>query len=291
MVVSVIVKLFSPSQDILFAYDELRRRENTALLRLVDTLPRVDGLEPAAMAQARDAVFHSDHPFLLALIGPFGVGKSSLINALLGDEVLVTGPVPTTSQVAILRHGDAFEKVGAQDGVETIFHPAPLLRQISLVDTPGLESVFAQHSERTDSFLHRSDWVVLVMLATQALSASNLKYLETLKSYGKHVLVVVNQVDLLDDEQRETVRDFVVEQSSLHLGTEPDVFLVSARQGLAARRANPPDAVAYPGIMDLEFQEILQGAAALEEDVDGLVAEAAENTIAKAQEAKVYPEG
>ncbi len=51
------------------------------------------------------------------------------------------------------------------------------------------------------------------------------------------------------------------------------------------------DAVAYQGIMDLEFQEILQGAAALEEDVDGLDAEAAENTIAKAQEAKVYPEG
>ncbi len=51
------------------------------------------------------------------------------------------------------------------------------------------------------------------------------------------------------------------------------------------------DAVAYQGIMDLEFQEILQGAASLEEDVDGLVAEAAENTIAKAQEAKVYPGG
>ena len=98
------------------------------------------------------------------------------------------------------------------------------------------------------------------MLATQALSASNLKYLETLKSYGKHVLVVVNQVDLLDDEQRATVREFVAEQSSLHLGTEPDVFLVSARQGLAARRASPPDSVAWQASGMAAFEDYLIGA-------------------------------
>lgn len=50
------------------------------------------------------------------------------------------------------------------------------------------------------------------------------------------------------------------------------------------------DAVPYQGIMDLEFQEILQGAAALESDVEAMVDYAAETTIAKAIEAKVYPQ-
>jgi GTP-binding protein EngB required for normal cell division len=243
----LISRLLKPTPDILLAYDDLRRRENEALLHLLDTLPRVDGLPPETIEQARDAVFHTDHPFLLTLIGPFGVGKSSIINALLGGDVLATGPVPTTDHVAILRYGDTVEHVTNPDGIETVFHPAPLLKQISLVDTPGLESVFAQHSERTDGFLHRSDWVMLVMLATQALSAGNLKYLETLKQYGKRVLVVINQVDLLDAEQRETVREFVREQYLTHLGTQPEVFLVSARQGLAAHAADPLDEATLQG--------------------------------------------
>ena len=56
------------------------------------------------------------------------------------------------------------------------------------------------------------------------------------------------------------------------------------------QNAKTRDAVAYQGIMDLEFQEILQGAASLYDDVEGLIDYAAENTITKAKEAKVYPE-
>jgi len=241
----LISRLFAATPDILLAYDEVRRRENEVLLRLLDTLPRVDGLSPAVIDQARDAVFHTDHPFLLTLIGPFGAGKSTIINALLGADVLPSGPVPTTDHVTILRHGASLERITGQDGIETVFYPAELLKTISLVDTPGLESVFAQHSARTDSFLHRSDWVVLVMLATRVLTASNLEYLAALKDYGKSILVIVNQVDLLEADQRRTVEDFVRDQYAIHLGGEPEVFLLSAREGLAARQAEPPDQAAW----------------------------------------------
>jgi small GTP-binding protein len=237
----LIKRLLAATPDILLAYDDIRRRENEALVRLVDTLPRVDGLPQETIAQARDAVFHTDHPFLLTLIGTFGAGKSSLINALLGEEVLETGPIPTTDHVAILRYGDSLERIVSPDGSETIYYPAPLLKILSLVDTPGLESVFAAHGERTDSFLHRSDWVVFVMLATRVLTANNLEYLASLKQYGKRVLVLVNQIDLLDDDQRATVREFVQAQVVAQLGGKPEVFLLSSRQGLAARSADPVD--------------------------------------------------
>lgn len=248
------IRLLTSTPDILLAYDDLRRRENELLLQVVDVLPRVDGLPPTVLEQARDAVFHSDHPFLLALVGPFGVGKSSLINALLGEDVLPSGPVPTTDRITILRYGERPERLPGQDEQATVFYPAPFLKVFSLVDTPGLESVFTQHSDRTDAFLHRCDWVVLVMLATQALSASNMEYLATLKEYGKRVLVVVNQADLLDESQRVIVESFVQEQYQQHLGSEPEVFLVSAKQGLAAQQADPVDEAGWQasGLADLE---------------------------------------
>jgi GTPase SAR1 family protein len=44
--------------------------------------------------------------FLLVVIGEFNSGKSSFLNAILGDKFLTEGVTPTTSQVNILRYGD-----------------------------------------------------------------------------------------------------------------------------------------------------------------------------------------
>jgi len=48
------------------------------------------------------------------------------------------------------------------------------------------------------------------------------------------------------------------------------------------------DAVPYQGIMELEFQEVFQAAASLDEDIEGKIERAAQNTIDKAKEAKLY---
>lgn len=125
--------------------------------------------------------------------------------------------------------------MGSASGADTVFYPSPLLRKVSLVDTPGLESVFKDHEETTRKFLHRADVVLLVMLATQAMTQRNLEYLKMFKEYGKKVIIVISQADLITDEERETVKQYVLDQSKDNLGTEPDVWMVSAKQGLEAR--------------------------------------------------------
>ncbi len=234
-------------------FETIRRQEHEQISELLDVLGRVDGLPDSQMEQVRDALFHTNHPYLMVLVGPFGSGKSSVINALLGEEIMEVGPIPTTDRIVILRHGDDVQRSRTGD-VETVFHPSPLLRNLSLVDTPGLESVFKVHDEMTHRFLHRADVVLLVMIATQVLTASNLEALQQLKNYGKRMVVVVNQVDVLEPEEREQVREFVLEQARLQLGFEPQVWLVSARQALAAQQETPRDEIAWDlsGFADIE---------------------------------------
>src|SRR5688572_15683595 len=181
-------------------------------------------------------MFHADHPYLMVLVGAFNSGKSSIINALLGaEDFLKIGPIPTTDRISILRWGEEPQNMGTAGGVDTVFYPSPLLRKVSLVDTPGLESIFKEHEATTRKFLHRADVVLLTMLATQAMTQSNVDVLKMFKEYGKKVILVITQVDLLSDEERATVQKYVSDQSKDKLGFEPEVWLISSKLGLEAR--------------------------------------------------------
>jgi len=218
------------------AYEAIRRREYELITDMLEVLPKIDTLPEERIGQVRDALFHADHPFLMVFVGPFNSGKSSLINALLGKpDLLRVGPVPTTDRINILRYGDEPQQMDSGGEVDTFFYPSPMLKKVSFVDTPGLESIFQKHEDTTRKFLHRSDVVLLVMLATQAMTSSNLEYMQKLREYGKKVIIVINQADLLSPEQTETVRTYVLDQSQGKLGYKPDVWLVSAKKGIEAR--------------------------------------------------------
>jgi predicted GTPase len=238
-------------------YADARRDEHEVISKLIETLERVDDLPEPQMEQVRDALFHTDVPYLMVLVGPFSAGKSSIINALLGEKVLDVGPIPTTDHIHILRHGPEVQKTRVGEST-TIFHPHPLLENLSFVDTPGLESVFEKHDTITRQFLHRADLVLLVMVATHVLSASNLDFLRELREYGKRTIIVVNQVDVLEEADRQAVRDFVEEQSRLHLGTEPTVWMVSAKQALEAQAENPRDEILYDASGFAQVEEYIE---------------------------------
>lgn len=217
------------------SYEALRRREYELITTLLDILPKVENLGEERISQVRDALFHADHPFMMVFVGPFSSGKSSILNALLGKhELLRVGPVPTTDRISILRYGDEPQQMSSGGEVDTVFHPTPMLKQVSFVDTPGLESIFQKHEETTRRFLHRSDVVLLVMLATQAMTAANVNYIRMMREYGKKVIILINQSDLLTPDEQAQVRDYVLEQGQDLLGAQPEVWLVSARKGMQA---------------------------------------------------------
>ena len=181
--------------------------------------------------------------FLVVVIGEFNAGKSSFINALLGEELLPVGVTPTTETIELIRYGDvANRKPSArEDGIREWMHPNTGAPGVALVDTPGTGSVFHKHEKTAKAFLHRSDLVIFVISAKRALAETERLYLELAKDYGKKVILVVNQIDLLSPQERTEVRRFVERQVEELLDLRPLIFMVSAKEALNAQRSGTAD--------------------------------------------------
>lgn len=207
--------------------------------RLVSDLDQaLDGLGVGAdtrraLASARDQL---EQPFLLVVVGEWNTGKSAFINALLGERVLEEGVTPTTSRVTVLRHGRGLAHVAAPDGTEVVSAPCDLLRALVIVDTPGTNAVLREHEALTREFLPRADLVLFLTSADRAYSESERAFLEAIREWGKKVVLVVNKADLLRTrEDVVKVTAFVRQRAAETLGTEPEVFAVSASEALATR--------------------------------------------------------
>ncbi|MBE2267422.1 MAG: dynamin family protein [Anaerolinea sp.] len=182
--------------------------------------------------------------FLVVIIGEFNAGKSSVINALLGDELLAMGITPTTDAIHVIRYNETTTRKPnvREDGIHEWTHPNTGAPGVALVDTPGTGSVFQKHEKIAKEFLHRSDLVIFVISAKRAFAETERLYLELAKSYGKKIVLVVNQIDLLNPNELREVRGFVERQAKDLLDFEPLIFLVSAKDALQARRNGQPEA-------------------------------------------------
>lgn len=176
--------------------------------------------------------------FLVVIIGEFNAGKSTFINSLLGDNLLPMGITPTTEVIELIRYGERADRtpVVREDGIREWTHPNTGAPGVALVDTPGTGSIFQKHERTAKSFLHRSDLVVFVVSAKRAFAETERLYLELAKNYGKKIILVVNQIDLLQPREQTEVRRFIERQVEELLDIRPLMFMVSAKEALAAAR-------------------------------------------------------
>lgn len=176
--------------------------------------------------------------FLVAVIGEFNAGKSSFINALLGDELLPVGVTPTTEAIELIRYGETISRkpMLREDGIREWTHPNTGAPGVAMVDTPGTGSVFQKHETVAKAFLHRSDLVIFLISAKRAFGETERLYLELAKNYGKKIILVVNQIDLLQPKEQQEVRRFIERQAEELLDLRPLIFMVSAKEALAAAR-------------------------------------------------------
>ncbi len=226
--------------------------ERRLLAEVERTLALCDASADDAMTLA-ESTAQLDELFLLVVVGEFNSGKSAFINALLGLRILEEGVTPTTSKIHHVRHGDAVgrEPIGAVE--ESIAVPVALLRDLTIVDTPGTNALDRRHEAITEEFVPRSDLVVFVTSADRPFSESERAFLERIRSWGKKVVVVVNKIDIVrgSDEVAE-IEAYVRDHGRQLLEIQPPVFMISARRALEARESDDDELLAASRLPELE---------------------------------------
>ena len=200
----------------------------TSLVQLVE-------IDPTHVVTLRQVMTALDELFLLVIVGEFNAGKSATINALLRAPVLKEGVIPTTHAVTLLRYGDELQQQIDEQGLTEVRYPANFLRDITIVDTPGVNAVLREHQKLTEDFIPRSDLVLFIASADRPFTESERVFLERMRQWGKKIVMIVNKIDLLRTSQAvQEVLDFVRGNCKAMLGFEPVIFPVSAQQAQQA---------------------------------------------------------
>jgi small GTP-binding protein len=214
-------------------------RGRQLLAELRDALARfaASAADQAALAAS---IRQLDEFFLLVVVGEFNAGKSAFINALVGQQVLQEGVTPTTARIHVLKYGDTVAHGTDEHGLAVTMAPAELLREVHIVDTPGTNAIIREHEQLTADFVPRADLVLFVTSADRPFTETERAFLETIRGWGKKIVIVVNKVDIFQQpEELDEVLGFVRSAAQRLLGTAPEVFPVSARLAVKAKQGEP----------------------------------------------------
>lgn len=241
-----------------------------------------------------------DNSFEIAIFGRVSSGKSSLLNAILGTDVLPVGVTPITAVPTRLWYGDSpavhvwfanrtpeqfdisqlpqfvAEQMnrGNEKHVTRILVqiPSPRLREgITFVDTPGLGSLATRGAAETLAYLPRCDLGVVLIDAGSTLTPDDLQTIQILYDAAIPANVLLSKADLLtlDDRSRVIgyVRDHIKEELNLDLGVHA-VSVMSGSKDLLQQWFEQDIAPLYSQRQDLKLRSIRRKLGALQQSVE-----------------------
>ena len=205
-------------------------------------------------------IIRARYPMEVAITGQFSAGKSTFLNALLSRNILPTGITPVTSKVNFINYGEEYKlKITYYSGAQeyapieaisdftdqrqeemkdikylTLYAPMDILKEISFVDTPGLNSQSQGDTDTTRRVLRDVGGIIWLTLIDNAGKLSEAEVLEEyMEQFKEKSLCVLNQKDKFTPEQIETTTKYVSEKFGKYFS---QVTPISAKMALDSRQ-------------------------------------------------------
>lgn len=220
----------------------------------------------------------------IVILGLFKRGKSTLINALIDDNLAPVAITPLTSVITLFQYGESQKASIVFENGETklielneiadfvseelnpenikkvkqvnVYCPSELLKNLVLVDTPGLGSLYEHNSVTTVSFIPKIDAALFVLSADLPMSKADGDFLKGISNKVPKFIYLLNKKDLISAEELEKLKIFNIKNIANQTGKNSaaiDLIHVSAKQYIESLSAETKK---QSGILELKQQII-----------------------------------
>lgn len=170
-------------------------------------------------------------PFLFVVVGEVKAGKSSFVNALLEAEVCATDIEPCTDSIQQIVYAEDRFVTQVEPNLRKIGQPIEILKDISIVDSPGTNTMIAEHQIITEKYIPNSDLTFFVLFAKNPYQKSAWDFLDFVSAeWRKKAVFILQQADLLKPADLATNIERVREYASQKQIKAPIIFATSAEQ-------------------------------------------------------------
>jgi len=228
----------------IFTFDDIQAELNykqakTALKNLVNNLDLSPGEKLGLEVEIHDLETMLDKlesmVVQIAAFGMVGRGKSSLLNALVGREVFVTGPLH-----GVTRDAQTVNWSISQEALGTL--KATLSSngqsQIELIDTPGLDEVDGETRAALAAQIAQQADLILFVISGDMTKIEQLA-LSQLRQVGKPIILVFNKVDQFPGTDRITIYEKIRDDRVRELLSPAEIVMASAAPLVRIAIQNP----------------------------------------------------
>jgi GTPase SAR1 family protein len=166
-------------------------------------------------------------------VGEVKAGKSSFINALVREEVCEVAPGPCTVRIQELVYGIDRKVDSLGEAWQRVYLPKEVLREVTMVDTPGTNSIILNHQTITENYIPQSDLVVFVFSAANPHTKSAWELLTLIKKeWHRKMVFVLQQSDRASQKELTTNWEHVNQYARDRQVENPMIFTLSAKREL-----------------------------------------------------------